>query len=336
MGEKYIVNCADDEYLLFDGKICSKTFTFEADDSEHLLSCFPLGKGVPKSARIKTKTREIYGDIFVTRWGGGVYELSFNRDNLNRFKEFEAVAEAKGKFGGIVHTATAFNDATQKLLITNGSTNVIYDFGRKPSKTHIDVTPLSFGLMFIVTGFTKTGQFLLIALADDNYKLLFMGEADSITYGKKSFITKKRLNDMLGRVMTEEYSFFETDRQFKIISRTYSYENDREYVPMLVPYLLLEAVMSKDMERAQSYLAPDLKAEMLTKYLGEFSSVEFPKYRSVDENVVAVMVRDGENEKYAREFQFEVEDGLVVNVNEIKNGAKLRLKNLFCAAATIC
>ena len=41
------------------------------------------------------------------------------------------------------------------------------------------------------------------------------------------------------------------------------------------------------------------------------------------------MVKDGENERYAREFQFEVAGGLVQNINEIKNGAKLRLKNLF-------
>ncbi len=71
---------------------------------------------------------------------------------------------------------------------------------------------------------------------------------------------------------------------------------------------------------------------MLTEYLGEFSSVEFPKYRNEDDTIVAVMVKDGDNEQYAREFQFEVSDGVVVNVNEIKNGAKLRLKNLFCAA----
>lgn len=332
MSEKYIINCADDEYLLFDGKISAKTFTFEADGLEHLISCFPLGKGVPKSAKISTATREIYGDIFVTRWGNGVYELSFNRDSLNRFKEFQAVAEAKAKFNGIVHTATAFNDETQKLMISNGVTNVIYDFGRKPTKTHIDITQLSFGLMFIVTGYTECGQFLLIALAEDNYKLLFMGEADSITYGKRSFVTKKRLNDMLGRIIIEEYSFFEESRQFKIVSRSYDYENERDYVPMLIPYLLLEAVMSKDIEKAQTYLAVDLKAEMLTEYLGEFSSVEFPKYRNEDDTIVAVMVKDGDNEQYAREFQFEVSDGVVVNVNEIKNGAKLRLKNLFCAA----
>ncbi|MGN0795744.1 MAG: hypothetical protein ACI4MT_02165 [Christensenellales bacterium] len=332
MSEKYIINCAEDEYLLFDGRISSKTFTFEADGLEHLISCFPLGKGVPKSAKISTATKEIYGDIFVTRWGGGVYELSFNRDSLNRFKEFQAVAEARGKHNGVIHTATAFNDETQKLLISNGTSNVIYDFGRKPDKTHIDITQLSFGLMFIVTGYTEGGQFLLIALAEDNYKLLFMGEADSITFGKRSFVTRKKLNDMLGRIIVEEYSFFEDLRQFKIISRSYDYENDREYVPMLVPYLLLEAVMSKDLVKAQTYLASDLNAEMLTEYLGEFSSVEFPKYRNDGEEIVAVMVNEGKNEKYAREFQFEVSDGLVVNVTEVKNGARVRLKNLFSAA----
>ena len=329
--EKYIVNCADNEYLLFDGKICSKTFSFEGDGKEHLISCFPLGKGVPKSIKLKTSSREIYGDVAVTRWGSGVYEISFAKDKEERFKTFEAVAEVKARHNGISHTATIFVDGTEKMMISNPSSNVLYDFGRKVSKPKIDTTQLSLGLLFIVTGHTVEGQFLLICLADNNYKLLFMGEADSITFGKSSFTTKKKLHDMLGRVIIEEYSFFETEREFKIISRKYEYENERDYIPVLVPYLLLEAVMSGDLDKAQTYLASDLKAEALKDYLGEFTCVEFPKARENPENIVAVMVKDGENERYAREFQFEVAGGLVQNINEIKNGAKLRLKNLFLA-----
>ena len=315
MSVKFFVHCDPNEYLVFDGRTMTKSFFFEAN-GEHILSSFPIGGNKPpRSVRIHTSPFRIDGQIFVTRWRG-VYELSFSK--LPEKESIpNAILQKKLTDRGFTHVATLLCDDTQKLMIENGEVNAVFPLKVMVSNPKLEIAPVSFGALITLTGKVDEREYLMIVSAKHTYKLLLSGVYDEIRFERNSIILRYRLNDMLGRIITKELKFSNEKEEFETVRTDFDYENDRAYVRALTPYLLLEAIKAGDEQRAQRYLADGLSAKTLKEYLGEFESIEFPKYSHDSVDVVAILVKDNDG-LVAKEYKFELSEGKISNIYELE------------------
>jgi len=76
----------------------------------------------------------------------------------------------------------------------------------------------------------------------------------------------------------------------------------------------MEALQAKDFEHAKNYLSDSIKenAKDIAEYLGDFESIEFPKYSDYSESILAIRYADGTVKLYSLDF----EDELISNISE--------------------
>ncbi|MDD4839387.1 MAG: hypothetical protein PHE93_01780 [Clostridia bacterium] len=316
MNKSFLVNCASDEYILFDGVMKTQSFRFDGDGGEHILSSFPIGgKKLPQSARICTAAPEFVGCLCVTKWADDFFELSFDKLEVECYQAPEAILQKQITERGLMHTATLFFDTKQRLLIENQYTSATFDMLAEMENPRIELVSISFGILIALFGKAGDKKELTVILAENNYKMLWQGIADDIRFFEGGFAVSTQLYDMLGRVKEESFSFQNDTRDYKMISRKFSYTNDRKYIPSLTQYLLLEALMCKDFERAQTYLAENVLAEDLAQYLGDFERIESPKLNGAKDTTAVILVREG-NVLVARELKFEMKLGKIANISD--------------------
>lgn len=316
MSKSFLVKCANDEYILFDGVMKTESFRFDGDDDEHILSSFPIGgKKLPQSARIRTDKPEFVGGLSVTKWAEDFFELSFDKLEVECYQTPEAILQKQITDKGLKHTATLFFDTKQRLLLENQYSNATFDMLAEMKEPRIELVNLSIGVLIALLGQAEDKNELTIILADNKYKLLWQGLAEEITFFDGGFTTKTKLYDMLGRVKVESFSFQNDTREYKLIERKFTYTNDRKYIPSLTQYLLLEGLLCCDYDRAQSYLGEDMKAEEIARYLGDFESIESPKVAGAKDATAVILVRE-DNLLVARELNFDIKGGKIVNISD--------------------
>lgn len=308
------MNCANDEYILFDGALKTQSFNFEDDGGEHTLSSFPIGgKKLPQSARVCTSKPEFTGAILVTKWSDEFFELSFDKLEVECYQAPEAIVQKQISARGVTHTATLYFDTKQRLLLENQYSCAAFDMLAEMQEPQIELVNLSFGALIAVFGKADDKKQLTVVLADNKYKLLWQGIADEITFSEGGFTTQTRLFDMLGRIRVESFSFQSDTREYILVERKFLYTNDRKYIPSLTQYLFLEGLICCDFDRAQSYLGEDLQAQEVAKYLGEFVSIESPMLTGEKESAAVILVRENKL-LVAREINFEIKGGKIVNI----------------------
>lgn len=313
VSNKFKVNCGKNEYILFDGRMRTDTFEFEGDGKDHLISCFPIGQNkLPQSAKIDTKLPEFFGSIYVTKWSDQFYEINFRDFEVKEYKSPKAVMQQEIVDRGIEHTATLFEDTSQRLLIENSYSNMIFDLPCKIESPKINLVPLSFGALLSLTGAVDDKKYLLVIIAHNKYELLWQGTADDFVFSDNNFVVITKQNDMVGRVKRETFSYDYHTNSLKSKNIAFAYENDRDYNKSLVPYLFMEAMLIKDFDKANTYLTEDLKAEEIDAYVGEFVSVECPP-KSMDVSTLVIMKKE---KKYliAKKIKFDVKEGKIKNL----------------------
>lgn len=317
MPKSFLVKCEEDEYILFDGLLKAQSFKFDADGAEHILSSFPIGgKKLPQTAKIRTAKPEFVGAIKVTKWSDDCFELAFDKVEVECYQTPVVITQKQLSDRGLLHTATLFCDTRQRVLIENQFTSVTFDMLQKMCNPEIEMHSLSLGTLIAVMGDTELNQkHLTIILAENNYKMLWQGIADEINFFDSGFVAKTCLKDMLGRVKEESYSFDNDKREYALVKRSFSYTNDRKYIPNLTQYLFLESLSCEDFERAKTYLCADLDVKDVADYIGRFESIESPKKLNAKDLTAAILVQD-DNLLVAKELKFEMKGGKITNISD--------------------
>jgi hypothetical protein len=261
----------------------------------------------------------VFGALRLIKWTDSAYDVIPLISEVNYYKQPRAILQ-ETLTAGMKHTVTLAEDNTKKLLLECAERFAVFDVPKDIKNPKLKLSPTTSGFLTVLSADTPKGKFLMTVLFDGRYRLLFSAPADTFDFTESSFTATTHLNDMLGRVAKRTYSF--TDGEVKLLDTFFSYDNDKIYPDDLTPYLFLEALTANDLQRAETYLAPEMRGylEKCKDYFGAFVEIKCPKYVNIPSTkgltAVALLYNDTSSIVMPRIFKFELKSGLIYNISD--------------------
>lgn len=304
-----------DGFLSVNGTHCDGNCEFKLEAGARVCVVrFPLKRGfLPISAAVEVACGKPVCDcdsVEFTEISDDVFIAEFIAEEMREYRPPQAVLQEQLSVSGMPHLVTVFRDTRLRAIMENARGSETFDL---PDLTapRLFLRTVSFGVLSIITGITaKNKKYLRLLTYDGACKSIFEAECDDLVFDKNTFTAVTKKHDMLGRAVSETYSF--NDGKFEKLNTVFAYENDRIYPAELLPYLFFEAFSSGDNAKIEKYLSADLKksAGYLKEYITPFEKI-VPEYSGGD-NEIAVLVR-GEKYKKITRYRFEIKDNKISN-----------------------
>jgi hypothetical protein len=262
---------------------------------------------------IKEQKVKLFGDLLLLKNKDG-YEVKYSLNSIPLYQPPSVVLTKAVTSKNLNHHFTLIVDSKFRLICECETASLTKDIDYIICDPNIAVQQTNYGLLIALAAKCEDKEYLQICLFNGKYETLFECTADEIDYTSSTIAIKNKLQDMLGRVKSNIYTF---SGGFKLISSTLEYTHDIPYPDTLIPCLFLEALIAGDKTRANSYLGEDINnSDTVKEYLGPFDSFFAEDSSALPDTFVLLDSKITSGIVEPKRIRFQVENKKIVNLAE--------------------
>lgn len=214
------------------------------------------------------------------------------------------------------HVVTIYDDGTIEFLIEGafGMLNKTLPYNLQDIKLKSSQNQNN-GIV-LITGKVDTKDYVLVALIDTTYKLLYERTADIIEITAEGIKITDIYKDMLEHSIVCTVNPVCTPQCIsKVVESKWSSLN---YSNELIPYMFLEALKINAEEECLSYLSEELKSdfENVKSYFGQIDEIRPPKYAEYNLNRVSI-ISTADRINTVKYYDFIMSGSEIMNIEEI-------------------